>query len=831
MAAESLEESPRAADDPAPDEAAPEKEAKEEEDEEDKEHAPEREKTEPGAWPYLRERYFSMDRRLLGLFRIYFGFLLLIDMLRRIPEATFFYSNEGVLSNHFSLYAPMIKPYFSLFTAFSTPTEVKVAFVLTAFAHCFYIVGYRTKVAQIVSFVLYTSLNTRNHFVENGGCVMVALVACWSMFLPLGDRFSVDAVLRSLRARRDFTAASLNDREGIRPDTTPHVTLVALCFLLQIAVCYFFNTVHKHGLTWKNGEAVHWVLWQNRIATNLAAWLRMHEPAGFSWFATKGALVIEGIAALLVLTPVGYRLTRPLNFFLTTSLHLGIAALCTLGPFSYVMVALNGMALPSNVFDWLSRKIRQGLTRRTVVYDPTDAGIHHVARILSRLDTYELLTFVDSADKDKLPPKAPRATVAVFDQENERWAVGTAAIASAARSLPLGWLWGLLLDNGAGQGLLRMLLRRRARWVASYYLEPGRRFDHDGDPHEPGFEMTPWREHVSSTLVVLRESMVSVVLLAAFFQVMHDNWWIPPKYRLEVPAALRPINLYPRLLQGWSMFSPEAPKTDGTLVVDGVTVDGRHLDPLTGKEPDFEAPLHGPWFHSQLQCDWTLKISFDGNKGYRDELKRYLLNWQRIEKRPPGDRIVSFDLYWVSNDAPPPGSTEIKNIRKKLLMSSKLTPPAGSHDRGLVPKTVHGAVHGEGSRRRGTRAGAPALCSSLDRARARRENPAMAHAAHDDHHDHDKAHDDHDDHHEPPPPEEPQSPWWLPLLGAALFLAGGIAFLVANTDAEEDKKEGAAPAVTATAAQTAAAAPAQPPAVRPVLSALPALRRAIEDKH
>ncbi|MCU0654605.1 MAG: HTTM domain-containing protein [Polyangiaceae bacterium] len=624
-----------------------------------------------GWWPYLRERYFSMDRRLLGLFRIYFGFLLLIDVLRRIPDSTFFYSNEGVLSNHFSLYAPMIRPYFSLFNAFSTPAEVKVAFVLTAVAHCFYIAGYRTKIAQVVSFVLYTSLNTRNHFLENGGCVMTAIVACWSMFLPLGDRFSVDAVLKSLRARRDFTADSLNDREGIRPDRSPHVTLVLLAILLQIAVCYFFNTVHKHGATWKNGEAVHWVLWQNRIATTLAAWLRMHEPPGFSWMASKGALVIEGVAGLLVLIPFWYRLTRPLNFLLTTSLHLGIAALCTLGPFSYVMVALNGLALPSNVFDWLSDRLGRSLQPRTVVYDPTDAGMHHVARILARLDTFEKLTFVDRADTERLPENAPKATIASYFPETSSWVVGTSAIADLARSLPLGGLWSTLLGSPLGQPLLRSLLKRRAHWVASLGIEAGRSVSREGPAHEPGFETTPWREHVSSTLLALRESMVGVVFVAAFFQVMHDNWWIPAKFRLDVPRPLQPINLYPRLLQGWSMFSPEAPKNDGTIVVDGVTADGRHLDPLTGKAPDFEAPLHGPWFQSQLWCDYFLKISFDGNRGYRDEFKRYLLNWHRIEKRPENDRLVSVDVYWVSNDAPPPGSTQITNIQRRLLFSGR----------------------------------------------------------------------------------------------------------------------------------------------------------------
>lgn len=114
----------------------------------------------------------------------------------------------------------------------------------------------------------------------------------------------------------------------------------------------------------------------------------------------------------------------------------------------------------------------------------------------------------------------------------------------------------------------------------------------------------------------------------------------------------------------------------------------------------------------------------------------------------------------------------------------------------------------------------------------------MAHAEHHDHDPHDEAH---DDHHEPPPPEEPQSPWWLPLLGAALFLSGGIAFLIFNADPDEaskEEKQGAAtarPAVTAAQvnarpAVTAAQVDARPAGLaRPAISALPAFRKALED--
>ena len=56
---------------------------------------------------FFRDRYLSIDPRILGLYRIYFGLFLCIDVLRRLPDAGLYYSNDGVISNHFSLYAPI----------------------------------------------------------------------------------------------------------------------------------------------------------------------------------------------------------------------------------------------------------------------------------------------------------------------------------------------------------------------------------------------------------------------------------------------------------------------------------------------------------------------------------------------------------------------------------------------------------------------------------------------------------------------------------------------------------------------------------------------------
>jgi hypothetical protein len=630
---------------------------------------------------FLRERYGSFDRRILGLFRIYFGLLLLVDVLRRIPVATFLYSNDGVLSNHYSLFAPLIRPYFSVYTAFSTPNEVRTLMWLSALVYCFYIVGWRTKIWQVAAIVLYTGLNLRNGFVENGGCVVVSILCVWTVFLPLGDRFSIDAVTKSMRARRDRTANALNDREAIKADISPFHTIVATAIMIEIAAIYFFNTVHKTGETWKNGEAIHWVLWQNRIATHLCEWVRMHEPSWLSPLFSKAALVTEFSCFALVLSPVFQKWTRLGVWLLACSLHLSIAALMTLGPFSYVMIGLTFLLVPGWVPEWIGEKLNSKRVARTVVVDATDPGLFLVARVLSRLDVYHRLTFIDAADEARRPEGTPKAVFAAKAEGGE-WQLGTAGIVEAARSLPMGPFWVLKLGNPLGAAVLRALLTRRKHLAAALSLPAGK-VSVDGPEFELADAPTPLAEQWFVTRSAIRESLATIVLIAVVCQLSHDNWWLPPKLKLaEVPQMLRPIIDYPHIVQGWSMFSPDAPKTDGLLVIDGVTADGRHLDPFTGKAPDFEAPLHGPFWHTQLECDYHLKMSFDGNKGYREEFKQYLLRWAQVEGRPPQDRLVSFDVYWVSNDSPPPGKTVPTNIQRRLLFNSRLSPcPASTSPR------------------------------------------------------------------------------------------------------------------------------------------------------
>src|SRR5450755_810230 len=149
-------------------------------------------------WRGRVESYASADPRSLGVFRMALGTLLFLDAARRYPDIEAHYANTGWLPNHFMLFRPMSDYLFSLYLACSTPGQVKVLLALQLLVDALLIVGFRTRTMHILAAILLCSLNSRNVMIENGGWVVLTLLTVWSMFLPLGRRFSVDALLRSL---------------------------------------------------------------------------------------------------------------------------------------------------------------------------------------------------------------------------------------------------------------------------------------------------------------------------------------------------------------------------------------------------------------------------------------------------------------------------------------------------------------------------------------------------------------------------------------------------------------------------------------------------------
>jgi len=112
----------------------------------------------------LSRTYLELDPRTLALGRIFFALVLIGDLLRRIPWIHEFYTNGGVLPNHTVLWRPAAARLFSFFYMSSLPEESAIWFAICFFCFFCFLIGWRTRLFHVLSFVMTTSLHNRMLF-------------------------------------------------------------------------------------------------------------------------------------------------------------------------------------------------------------------------------------------------------------------------------------------------------------------------------------------------------------------------------------------------------------------------------------------------------------------------------------------------------------------------------------------------------------------------------------------------------------------------------------------------------------------------------------------
>ena len=249
----------------------------------------------------------------------------------------------------------------------------------------------------------------------------------------MGARFSVDSLLASLRARPERSAADLNRREDLPLELRPVVSLAVLALLLQVSVIYYFNVVHKSGVTWRDGSAVHYALHQDRLVTWLGWRLREQLTPALSQVMTYAALAVEAVVPVLVLNPFGWRVTRRLAAFFAVGLHLGFAALMNLGLFSFNMIGFFLPLIPATDWERLARLFAPRTpSPRTVYVDEGNGLCFLFARVLARLDPHRKLRFAPASE-------LPHAdNLVVEDGKSGLRLHGSRALAAALTAIPFG---------------------------------------------------------------------------------------------------------------------------------------------------------------------------------------------------------------------------------------------------------------------------------------------------------------------------------------------------------------------------------------------------------
>lgn len=232
-------------------------------------------------------RGFEVDLRSLAVFRVGLGALILLDLLDRSRDFSAMYTDDGLLDAEarVRLYGPLVRLWPHHWLAGSAPAQATL-FALHAVAAAMLLIGWRTRVATVVSWFLAVSLSNVNRAILGGGDVLLTLLLFWSMFLPLGARWSVDA-------RRD---------PALRAMPNALLAWPGAALLFQIAFIYLFTAVLKlTGGTWRDGTAFGVVL-QNRFYLRSLGTALPATP-GFSAAITYATLVLEAVGPLLLVSP------------------------------------------------------------------------------------------------------------------------------------------------------------------------------------------------------------------------------------------------------------------------------------------------------------------------------------------------------------------------------------------------------------------------------------------------------------------------------------------------------------------------------------------------
>lgn len=622
----------------------------------------------------FRQKFLSIDPRTAGVLRFFLALLLLLDLAKRWQWIDVFYTNHGLLPNHSLLWRPVRRWFFSWFFSLTQAHEVQLAFCACALVYLGLLVGYRTRLCQVLSWVCFVSLTVRTDILSNGGDFVLAQLLLWTLFIPLGRRFSLDGLLRSLRERPDASLSALAATAVAPRATQASVSLAVLAATLQLSVIYLFNTLHKSGETWLSGSAIHYLLHQARIVTAAGLWSREHLPAEFFQVLTYATLVVEGVLPLCILSPLGRPWTRRLSIVLIWGLHASIALVADLGMFSPTMMTFALLLIDKADWEALGRVMQ----RRTLALyiEETDAMSWQLARVLVRIAPPGRIEVRGIRDSPPLGMTCRHAGLLVLSSDGQLVTSPPLVWERLLSILPFGTL--LSASAAVARPLVaapaRGIARRRASLSAWFGLqgassEAGR----DGVSPEVGryaaVPSAPYRAFFARFTYGLKEGAVLLLIVAATSQLLVENPAVPKPLRLHQPEWIKAVVAYTRLNQGWKMFAPDSPTSDMWIVVDARTLDGRHVDPFNELASQFVDPLarYVPerLGQSHAFCSYTARIA------NRASLHRALSEWvmrysERTGRRT--DRITGFQAYVVEQRSPDPASPRPTHVRSRVFL-------------------------------------------------------------------------------------------------------------------------------------------------------------------
>ncbi len=274
---------------------------------------------------------WSLDVRAIALSRICLGLVLIFDLATRFSQAHILYGVDAMVPPR------MVEGSFpfiwNLYLLSDQLWYTKSLIILTLISATCWLIGYRAKLALIITWFLFASLFFRNTLIHSGAEPTLLAALFWMMWLPQDHAWSV------------------NRSRPINASSTFCLSPGSVIFILQVVIYYFFSGLHKNDpIWWQEGTAIYYALNLETFASDAGTWL-LNFPTQtqmMSW----AVFYIELFAPLLLIVlPILFGIFfRTIAVAILIALHLGIAIFMDIWTFPYINIAILLALLPLRAF-------------------------------------------------------------------------------------------------------------------------------------------------------------------------------------------------------------------------------------------------------------------------------------------------------------------------------------------------------------------------------------------------------------------------------------------------------------------------------------------------
>jgi hypothetical protein len=269
--------------------------------------------------------------------RIGVSLIIISDLIIRGNDLTAHYTDAGLWPSHLIHNFGWKDGFWSLHEWSGAYYWQLFLFITHFIFACLLLAGYKTRLANLIVWVLYISLHNRNLFVQQAGDDLLRLILFWGLFLPWNAYYSADSKYFKYEPKQRCLANA--------------------GYLLLIASVYFFTVCLKYSSEWRSeATAVYFALSLEQLRLPGAGdWLYSHET--LMKLATYFVYYAEMAIPVLVLWPSRKGYLRLLAFILIFLLHTGIGLTLYVGLFFIINIITAVGLIPAFVMDKLEAKI------------------------------------------------------------------------------------------------------------------------------------------------------------------------------------------------------------------------------------------------------------------------------------------------------------------------------------------------------------------------------------------------------------------------------------------------------------------------------------------